>query len=141
MNPNLVFFLESESRDDTLKELVHLIYTAGKITDEEAFLKAIMQREKLISTGIGMGVAIPHAKLHTYDKFFISICILKKAIDWNSLDGAPVRLVFMIGGPDDKKTEYLQLLSELTHIIKEKEKRKALLSTNDPQAIIELFHT
>jgi len=71
----------------------------------------MLEREKIVSTGIGMGVAIPHAKLTSVEDFFIAIGILSKGVQWNALDGGPVRLIFMIGGPDDKQTAYLQILS------------------------------
>jgi len=141
MDPSLVTFIEAESRDEVLKKLVHLIYQAGKIKDKEEFFNAILKREKIVSTGIGMGVAIPHAKLPAFDLFFIAIAILKKPLPWHSLDGSPVRIVFMIGGPDDKQTEYLQLLSRLTQTIKNEEIRKKLLNLSETNNVIELFET
>ena len=141
MDPRLVIVLNTNSRDETLHQLVHQIYEAGKIGDEEAFYHAIIEREKIVSTGIGMGVAIPHAKLPSYDQFFIALAVLQKPVDWHALDGAPVRLVFMIGGPDDKQTEYLQILSGLTQAIKDEERRKKLLTLQQASAMIELFLT
>lgn len=139
MDPQLVAFLDASNRDEALQELVELIYKKGKLKNKELFYKAIVEREKIVSTGIGMGVAIPHAKLPSYDHFFIAIGILPKPVEWNALDGAPVRLVFMIGGPDDKQTEYLQLLSSLTQTIKDEAKRKKLLTLQDPAKMIALF--
>lgn len=141
MDPQLVVFLNTTTRDETLMQLVHHIYQVGKLEDEAAFYRAIIDREKIVSTGIGMGVAIPHAKLPSYDQFFIVIGVLQKPVDWHALDGAPVRLIFMIGGPDDKQTEYLQILSGLTQAIKDEEKRKKLLTLQQPSAMIELFQT
>ncbi|WP_068469070.1 PTS sugar transporter subunit IIA [Candidatus Protochlamydia phocaeensis] len=141
MDPRLIVFLNADHRDSALHQLVHVIYQAGKLKDEELFYRAIIEREKIVSTGIGMGVAIPHAKLPAYDHFFIAIGILQKPVDWQALDEAPVRLIFMIGGPDDKQTEYLQLLSSLTQAIKDEDKRKKLLNSTDPTDIIELFQT
>ena len=141
MDPQLVVFLNTTTRDEALKQLVHHIYACGKLDNKEAFYQAIIDREKIVSTGIGMGVAIPHAKLPFYDQFFIAIGILQKPVDWHALDEAPVRLIFMIGGPDDKQTEYLQILSGLTQSIKDEERRKKLLSLQKPSAIIELFET
>ncbi len=63
-----------------------------------------MEREKIVSTGIGMGVAIPTPKLNSVEDFFIAIAVLTHGVEWNALDGGPVRLIFMIGGPDDKQT-------------------------------------
>lgn len=139
MSSQLVSFLNAKTRDEALKMLVQLIYEQEKLIDKEAFYRAIIEREKIVSTGIGMGVAIPHAKLPSYNQFFIAIGVLEKPVDWQALDGAPVRLIFMIGGPDDKQTEYLQILSSLTQTIKDQEKRKCLLTFQDPQAMIELF--
>ena len=139
MDPRLVVSLKSESRDEALRQLVEEIHAAGKLSDLEEFFQAIMEREKIVSTGVGMGVAIPHAKLPSYDQFFIAIGILQKPLDWDSLDRAPVRLIFMIGGPDDKQTEYLKILSSLTQVIKDDDKRKKILTLKDPKAMVELF--
>lgn len=135
-----VAFLNVESRDDVLKALIELGYEGGKIHDKTIFYNSILEREKIVSTGIGMGVAIPHAKLPDYEDFFISMAILRNGVDWNALDGAPVRLVFMIGGPDDKQTEYLQILSNLTLAIKDEARRKKMLTLNSSEDIIQLFN-
>jgi len=139
LDPELVLFLGVDKRDAALEFMIEHLYSAGKIVDKQAFYEAIRDREKIVSTGIGMGVAIPHAKLSSYDDFFIVIGILQKGVEWNALDSAPVRLIFMIGGPDDKQTEYLQILSNLTQAIKDEERRKKMLTLNSPKAIIELF--
>lgn len=139
MEPRLVVLLNTATRDETLHQLVHHIYEAGKISDEEIFFNAIFEREKIVSTGIGMGVAIPHAKLPSYDHFFIALAVLQKPVEWQALDGAPVRIVFMIGGPDDKQTEYLQILSSLTQTIKNDEIRKRILTVQQPAALLKLF--
>lgn len=139
LDPKMVYFFNAESRDDALKGMIDRICDEGKIVDKTPFYEAIIDREKVVSTGIGMGVAIPHAKLSGYDQFFIAIGILNKGVEWNAVDGAPVRIIFMIGGPDDKQTEYLQILSALTVIIKEEELRKKMLTLNSPQGMISLF--
>ena len=135
----LVTFLKTETRYETLRAMVNVIEASGNLANKEDFFKAIVDREAIISTGIGMGVAIPHAKLPTYDNFFIAIGLLKKGVDWDALDEANVRIIFMIGGPDDKQTEYLQILSGLTFAIKDEERRKKMLSIESPEAIIDLF--
>jgi PTS system nitrogen regulatory IIA component len=140
LDPRLVVFLESEKRDEVLLELVTLLDRAGKLKGAEIFYNAILEREKIVSTGIGLAVAIPHAKLEGYDDFFIAIGIQrKKGVEWNALDGSPVRLVFMIGGPDNKQTEYLKILSHLTMAIKNEERRKKLMKAYRPEEVIELF--
>jgi nitrogen PTS system EIIA component len=139
LNPKLVKQLNVEDRDEALQALVDLLDAEGKLLNKEAFYQAILERERIVSTGIGMGVAVPHAKLSGYSTFFIAIGIHHKGIAWDALDGVPVRLVFMIGGPDDKQTEYLQLLSRLTLAIKDEERRKKMLQLSKPEDIIALF--
>ncbi len=139
LDPALVAFLDVSSRDEAIIALVDVIDRSGKLRDKNTFYQAIIEREKIVSTGVGMSSAIPHAKLAEYDDFFIAIGILKKGIDWQALDGSFVRLIFMIGGPDDKQTEYLQILSGLTHGIKDDAVRKKILTAESPQAVIEFF--
>lgn len=139
LNKDLISFFNADSRDQALKTMITEIQKAGKLKDAPIFFEALIERERIVSTGIGMGVAIPHAKLDGYDEFFIAIGILSKGVEWNSLDAAPVRLIFMVGGPDDKQTEYLQILSSLTMAIKDENTRKKMLTRNTPEAILELF--
>lgn len=139
LDPHLVTFLEATSRDDAIKSMVEMIHRSGKLQDKYAFYEAIIEREKIVSTGIGMGAAIPHAKLSSYNDFFIAIGVLRNGLEWNALDGAPVRVIFMIGGPDDKQTEYLQILSSLTQAIKDERIRKKMLTLNSAEDMIELF--
>ncbi len=139
LSPKHVVFLDVDKRDEALQTMTDVLFQSGKLQDPVAFYKAILDRERIVSTGIGMGVAIPHAKLHEYDEFFVAIGILQKGIEWNALDGAPVRLIFMIGGPDDRQTEYLQILSKLTQAIKDESTRKKMLTLNSANAIIDLF--
>ncbi len=141
LDTQLIVFLEERTRDDVLKKLIEKAAAAGKIEDTPAFYQAIIEREKIVSTAIGMGVAIPHAKLPAYDNFFIAIGILKHGVEWRAVDHAPVRFVFLIGGPDDKQTEYLQLLSNLTLAIKDETMRKKMLAAHTAEGVMALFRT
>ncbi|MCH9634484.1 MAG: PTS system mannose-specific EIIBCA component [Chlamydiae bacterium] len=136
-----VAFLEATSRDEAIKELIQRLSQDHNLVNEEEFLNAIMQREKIASTGIGVGVAVPHAKLPIYDDFFIAVGILKQGIDWGAMDELPVKLIFLIGGPDDKQTQYLNLLSQLTLYLRDEEVRKKLLTLTAPEQMIQIFQT
>ncbi len=140
LDPQLVCFANAKTRDDALKTLVDLAHTQGRLDDKDAFFNALINREEIVTTGIGMGVAIPHAKLPSYDNFFIAVGVLTEGVDWKALDSAPVRLIFMIGGPDDKQTEYLQILSGLTSVLKDEERRINMLTAQSPEALVELLN-
>ena len=141
LDPNLVIFLKSSSRDGALLELTELLQSQDKITSEDKFFEAILKREEIVSTGVGMGVAIPHAKMDRFEDFFIAIAIEQSmgGIEWEALDGAPVRLIFMIGGPSNRQTDYLKILSSLTMAIKDEERRKKLLFCKTPEEVLSIF--
>ena len=140
LDPKTVLFLEAKTREEALTALVAQLDKAKKLKDRDAFLNAVLKREELVSTGIGMGVAIPHAKLPGYKQFFIAIGVQKgEGIPWDAVDGAPVKLIFLIGGPEEKQNEYLQILSSITIALKSEEKRKAAINAQTPEELIELF--
>jgi PTS system nitrogen regulatory IIA component len=140
LDDRLVVFLQSDTQSKVVDELIEALDRAHQLKDKEQFHQAILDREKIVSTGIGLGLAIPHAKLPGYDQFFIAIGIQEeKGIEWNSLDGSQVHLIFMIGGPDNRQTEYLNILSRLTMAIKDSDRRKALLKATSARQVIDLF--
>lgn len=140
LDRDLVSFLQVDTRDQALKAMVEVIDASGRLDEYKApFFQAIAERERIVSTGIGMGVAIPHAKLPDLEEFFIAIGILRQGVEWDAVDGEPVRLVFMIGGPDDRQTDYLQILSRLTMALKDDARRKRMLHLTSPEELIALF--
>lgn len=139
LDSHLIAFLDSTTRNSALQHLVDLLKSFHKIEDSKAFYKAILEREKLSSTGIGVGVALPHAKLENRDDFFIAIGIAREGIDWKAIDKRLVRLIFLIGGPSNKQGEYLQLLSTLTTFLKEESVRQQILHSSTPQEVLNIF--
>jgi len=139
LDPELIAFLDVTNRDEALLALVDLARSKGKVGDTQEFYNALIDRESIVSTGIGMTVAIPHAKLSSYNDFFIAIGVLRKGVDWNTIDDSSVRLIFMIGGPDDKQTEYLKILSGITSAVKEEDRRKKILRAPSSEEIMELL--
>jgi nitrogen PTS system EIIA component len=142
LDMNLVFFLNSSNRREAIDQMIDGLERFEVVPDKNIFKKAVFEREKLVSTGIGMGVAVPHAKLTSIKNFFIAIGIQKgKGIEWNAIDRSPVRLIFMIGGPDNRQNEYLQILSRLTRVIKDEELRKKIISSQQCEEVIKLLAT
>ena len=140
LNEQLITFLDVSNRNVAIDELINLLEQSGKLPNKAAFRKAILDREEIVSTGIGMGVAVPHAKLKGFKQFFIVVGIQqKKGIDWNAIDKAPVRLVFLIAGPDDRQAEYLQILSQLTMAVKDQNLRKELQHASSAQEVLDAF--
>ncbi len=141
IDKDAISFIEADSRDDAIKQLIDKLAENRNLICKDEFLDATLKREKIASTGIGMSVAIPHAKLPIYNDFFISVGILKEGVNWGSIDRIPVKLIFLIGGPDDKQTHYLKLLSQLTLYLRNEEIRKKLLTLTVPEQIIQIFQS
>lgn len=136
----LVAFLDVKQRNDAIQELVNLLDHQKKLINKEAFFQAVLEREKIVSTGIGISVAIPHAKMTGYKEFFIAVGIVKhQGIEWNAIDGLPVRIIFLIGGPDHEQTKYLKILSLITQTIKDDARRKKLIKASSAKEVVETF--
>ncbi|MBN2479212.1 MAG: PTS sugar transporter subunit IIA [Parachlamydiales bacterium] len=134
-------FLHSKNRNEVIWELIDSLSKTQKINDKESFFNKVLQREKIVSTGIGLGVAIPHAKSDEFKDFFIAIGIQNECkIKWQSIDKIPVRIVFLIGGPESKQTEYLKILSILTTAIKDETVRKDLINASSKEEILTIIN-
>lgn len=134
-NKPIVSFLDAKTREEAIKKLVlELDVDHSKVFD------AVMQREKVISTGIGIGIAIPHAKIEEINDFYVVIGIMKnEGVNWDAIDNLPVKLVLLICGPQDRHGDYLQLLSKLTKKIKEEETRRALFVAKTEEEVVKIF--
>ncbi len=134
-----VVFLDTVEMRDTIKVLANKAIELGYIKEEDNFEEAILSREELVSTGIGLGISIPHAKMEGIKNFFAVIGICKNGLDWDSIDRKPVRAVFMIGGPDAEKKEYLRIMSKLILIMKNEERRNKLFLTDSKEVAADIF--
>ncbi len=140
LKEHCIKIIDATSRDEVLKQLVISLKEENIIFDESGFLSAILMREDLVSTGIGLGCAIPHAKLPQICDFFITIGVIKgEGIDWNSIDQIPVKLIFLIGGPANEPNQYLKILSTLTEAIRLESFRGEILGAQTPKDIYKLF--
>ena len=95
-----------------------------------------MDREHLLSTGFGLGLAIPHAKLNIIDDFIVGLAIHRDGVPFDSLDEQPVHILVMILGPDQQQDEYLKVLSRVTAFLKDQ--REKILSLEDNEEIYKL---
>ena len=108
--------LKSTEKDDVLKELVGLL---GKgIKDRKKVVKALVDRENLGSTGIGQGIAVPHGKMSTIQHLVAALGISKKGVDFNSLDGEPVYIFFLLIAPRDSAGPHLKALARISRILR-----------------------
>ena len=131
--------LKSTDKDGALRELVELMAKSPLVTDREEFLRAIIEREKIISTGVGIGVALPHVKIPSVKDFVIAIGRSHKGIEFQALDEKPVHIIVMIGASDKQSGEFLKVLAKFVLKLKEKEFRRELMLARDAEEIKDIF--
>lgn len=133
--------IDVANKDEAIQAVSFSLKDAAEINDYAAFLKDVIKRESLGSTGIGGGTAIPHARTDAVQEFVIAMGRTRKGIDFGSLDKKPVRLIFLMGTPEKKGlTEYLKIIAHLSRLLKKESFRKTLLEAQTPGEIIKTFH-
>jgi len=132
--------LKAETKEEALRELVAVMATSNCVLDKEALFGAILEREKTLSTGVGIGVAIPHAMIPEVTGFVAAIGRSHRGIEFDALDEKPVRIVVMIAASDKhSRGEYLKLLSRLMQKLRSKDFRRRIMFAKTARDIREAF--
>lgn len=135
--PERVIFIDHEiDKQACLAELARATASNPSISDPEGFLTAIYERELVSSTGIGDGIAVPHAKLPSIDGFVITIGVAREGVDFQAKDDQPVRLLVMIGASDAARDMYLRVLATVASRLKDPTICKTILGSDDGQTVI-----
>ena len=100
---------------------------------------AVWEREQIMSTGVGKGLAIPHCKTKVVDENFGAFAVLKEPLDFNSIDNQPVRLVFLLVGPDEKNSLHIKLLSRISRLMNSGTFRDKVLSCENSKEVLDAF--
>ncbi|WP_270573289.1 PTS fructose transporter subunit IIABC [Bacillus glycinifermentans] len=132
--------LESSKKENVIEEMVTVLDQAGKLNDKEGYKEAVINREKQSSTGIGEGIAIPHAKTASVKEPAIAFGRSKEGVDYESLDGQPSHLVFMIAATEGANNTHLEALSRLSTLLMREEIRKQLLEAATEDDIIDIIN-
>ncbi len=133
--------LESRTKEESLKEIVALMESSPHILDKDDLLENLMERERLETTGIGDGIALPHARTDSVDQLVIGFGRSEEGIEYDSLDGKPVHILFFIAAPKTSSTKVLKVLAKISRLLNKEIFRKALLEANTKQEIQELLRS
>ncbi|WP_297596442.1 PTS sugar transporter subunit IIA [uncultured Cetobacterium sp.] len=128
--------LKAKNKDEALKELSDLIGKSNKIEVKEGIYKALLERENLGSTGIGKGVAIPHAKTDAAQGLTIAFGVSRDGIDFKSLDKEKVKIFFVFASPFKDSQVYLKVLARISRLIRDEKFREKLLNCEDSKDIL-----
>ena len=131
--------LQEKKKSRIMLKLVDLVAKSGKLKNKKAFLRAILEREKLGSTGIGNGVAIPHGKSKATKDFVLAFAKSKEGVDFGALDGEKVYLFFVLASPQESVGGHLKILARISNLIKDKFLVELLKRTESKKEIIKII--
>ncbi|RKX70137.1 PTS sugar transporter subunit IIA [candidate division WOR-3 bacterium] len=131
--------LKAREKMGAIREIAEHLVKKGLILNNEEFLRAIDNRENLESTGIGDGIAIPHAKTDAVRDLILTLAISKAGVDFEAVDGKPSHIIFMIVSPDSHKGEYIRILARLSKLVRKKGFKDRLLEARSKAEIIDVI--
>ena len=129
--------LKSKSKEEAIRELVTLAARSKLVKEEKDLLSAVLEREKLVTTGVGYGVAFPHAKTKSTRGVVIAFGRSKSGLDFEAMDKKPVHLFFLIAAPEDAIGAHLNVMAQLSFIMKDEKNRKRFLEVKSPGELLE----
>ncbi len=133
--------LQASSKPEAINELVELMAASGKLTDKAIYKEGIIAREAQSTTGIGEGIAIPHAKSSAVKQPGLAAAVSKSGVDYESFDGSLAHLFFMIAAPEGANNTHLEVLSRLSTILMDESFRQDLMNTSSVDAFLALIDT
>ena len=140
LNKNcIVADLKGQTKEDVINELINLFKDDSRVIDLEKVRDAVLEREKIMSTGVGKGFAIPHGKTNAVTDILAAFGKTTRPIEYDSLDGHPVYLVFLLVGKDNLVSKHIKLLSRISRMMNKDEFREKLIQAKDSEDILEIF--
>ena len=137
----ITFELKSTDKDGVISELVDLAAKSNLVKDRDELYRDVVERENLVTTGVGYGVAFPHAKTKATRGIVIVFGRSDKGVNFDAMDKKPVHLFFLIAAPEDAIGAHLNVMARLSFIMKNKENRQKLLSVKSPGELLQIIDT
>ena len=131
--------LKGATKEAILAEMVDLLVASGHIRDRDAVLKAVLEREKRMSTGMQNGIAIPHGKTDSVDCLVAALGIKRAGVDFGALDGQPSNVFVMTVSPDSRTGPHIQFLAEISRPLNDASVRAKLLAATSPDEVLHLL--
>jgi len=139
LDPNCIELdLKARKKEDVIGELVQLLADTGKISNAQQCIAEVLEREKISTTGIGHGIAIPHRLIAGVSDIMIAVGRKGKGVNFDSVDRKPAHLIFLIVGPKGRHNDYIQILSKLSRLLSDRALFEALMRAEDAQEVLNL---
>lgn len=135
----IIMEIKAKEKIAAIDELVEHMVAKKLVRDGKEFIKALAKRENLESTGIGDGIAIPHARTDAVQDLILAFARSPEGIDFSSIDGKPSHIIFLIASPEGKKSEYIMALAKLSRLLRKHPVRELLRDAKNPKEIMEII--
>jgi PTS system nitrogen regulatory IIA component len=139
--PNYIKVLESIDKYKAIEDLALVFKDTEVCGDIDSLIKALKEREEIMSTGIGFGIAIPHAKISSIQEMAFAVGISRPGIDFDSMDGEPVHLMILVAAGEKQHKEYLRLLSNIMSIIKKEDVKEKIINAPSSEEVLNILQT
>lgn len=137
---HIVTKLNAQTKEEALAALTDVLCATGNIADREAFLKDVLDREAISTTGIGNGIAIPHGKSENVAETTVAVGRLTEPVEWKSVDDKPVEFIVLLAVNEKDKTGlHVKILSEMARKLASEENCRRLLNAKDADEIVSIF--
>ena len=133
--------MKCTTKEEAISELIDLFKNDDRVKDTESILNSVLEREKIMSTGVGKGFAIPHAKTNSVNEIIAAFGKIDNPIDFQALDDQPVNLVFLLVGKENLVGPHIKLLSRISRMMNLEDFRESLAKATSAQEIYDLFET
>jgi len=137
----ITFSLKANNKERVLEELVELAGKSNLVKDAKELLRDVKERENLVTTGVGYGVAFPHAKTKATKGIVIAFGRSEKGIEFDAMDHKPAHLFFLIAAPEDAIGAHLNVMARLSYIMKSEENRNKMMTVTSPGELLQMIDT
>ena len=128
--------LKGDTKEEIIAELVASLSASEAISDRDKVLQAVLEREKIMSTGIGDGIAIPHGKSDSVVKLVAALGTQRRGVDFEALDGEPAYVFFLLVSPANVSGPHIKALARISRLLKNDDVKKKLITASSPEEII-----
>lgn len=133
--------LKGKTKEEVINEMIDLFKEDPRIIDLDKVREAVLDREKIMSTGVGKGFAIPHGKTNSIKEIIAAFAKSEEPIEYESLDNQPVHLVFLLVGKDNLVSTHIKLLSRISRMMSKDNFRESLIKASSNEEILNIFKT
>ncbi len=134
---NILMPLKCKTRDECIHELIDALNKKQLLADADKAFEAILEREKLMTTGVGNGIAIPHCKHSSCPNFAVAMGIHPDGVDFEAIDKKKVHIIFLLVGPENNPSMHIKLLSRISRLMSNEDLREELKKAKTPQEVLE----